>query len=60
MTWSPAGLTCAATTGDPAADQQRHRDSLAATVRRAFAPRRHGRKENNARTLPVQDPAPTT
>lgn len=38
MTWSPASLTYAATTADPAADQQRHRDSLAATVRRAFVP----------------------
>ncbi|MBO3676179.1 transcriptional regulator [Streptomyces sp. NEAU-YJ-81] len=37
-TWSPASLTYAATTADPATDRQRHRDSLAATVRRAFAP----------------------
>ena len=38
MTWSPGSLTYTATTADPADDHDRRRTSLAAAVRRAFAP----------------------
>jgi hypothetical protein len=38
MTWSPNSLTYTATSADPPTDHDRRRSSLAAAVRRAFAP----------------------